>query len=62
MAKGRTVGHDEGFIEGQSKVIIAIMKKTNRTAKDVMEMLDIDKKIQHEINKFISANVNKCGI
>lgn len=48
----------KGFIEGQSNIVMNMMKITNKTANEVMKMLGIDKEIQPEINKFINAQTN----
>ena len=53
IEKGRAVGHDEGFTEGMIKNVITIMRKTNQTADQVMDLLDIDKSLRPQIIRFI---------
>ena len=62
MAKGRAVGHDEGFTEGMIKNVITIMKKTNQTAEQVMDLLDINEALRPEISKAIKAQCDQNEI
>ncbi|NBJ65372.1 hypothetical protein D5266_09315, partial [bacterium c-19] len=62
LAKGRREGRKEGLAEGMARNVITLMKKTNQTVSEVMEMLDIDKEIQPEINQFIKTQINNNRI
>ena len=65
LKRGLAEGRKEGLTEGLailSKVIDNIMKKTNQTADEVMEMLDIDESHRPEITQLINAQVTKTEI
>ena len=55
-------GRKKGLAEGMARNVITLMKKTNQTVSEVMEMLDIDKEIQPEINQFIKTQINNNRI
>ena len=53
---------EKDWQKGMARNVITLMKKTNQTVSEVMEMLDIDKEIQPEINQFIKTQINNNRI
>ncbi len=57
--EGRKEGLAEGLIKGMASNIITIMKKTNQTVTEAMDLLDIDESLRPEISKFINTQSNE---
>ena len=62
LARGMAKGRDEGVIEGQSLIVIKMMKKINKTVDQVMDLLDIDESLRPSISKFIKAQCDQNEI
>ncbi len=48
-------GRREGLAEGMIKNVMTIMKKTNQTLNQAMDLLDIDESLRPEISEFIKT-------
>ncbi len=51
--KGMSRGIAKGISRGMAKNFITLMKKTNQTVDEVLELLDIDESLRPDINKLI---------
>ena len=55
MEKGRAEGLTEGQIQMASSIVISLMKTTNKSMGEVLDMADIDKAIRPEVEKAVKA-------
>ena len=55
LKKGIEKGHLEGQIQMASSMVISLMKTTNKSMSEVMDMADVDKAIRPEVEKAIKA-------
>ena len=55
MDKGIEKGHLEGQIQMASSIVISLMKTTNKSMSEVLDMADIDKAIRPEVEKAVKA-------
>ena len=53
--KGRAEGLTEGQIQMASSIVISLMKTTNKSMGEVLDMADIDKAIRPEVEKAVKA-------
>ena len=57
MNKGLEKGHLEGQIQMASSIVISLMKTTNKSMSEVLDMADIDKAIRPEVEKAVKAMI-----
>ena len=61
LAEGLEKGHAEGLSEGQiqmaSSIVISLMKTTNKSMSEVLDMADIDEAIRPEVEKAVEAMI-----
>ena len=55
LEKGRAEGLTEGQIQMASSIVISLMKTTNKSMGEVLDMADIDKAIRPEVEKAVKA-------
>ena len=55
LEKGRAEGLTEGQIQMASSIVISLMKTTNKSMCEVLDMADIDKAIRPEVEKAVKA-------
>ena len=57
LEKGRAEGLSEGQIQMASSIVINLMKTTNKSMKEVLDMADIDEAIRPEVEKAAKAMI-----
>ena len=57
LEKGRAEGLSEGQIQMASSIVINLMKTTNKSMKEVLDMADIDEAIRPEVEKAVEAMI-----
>ena len=59
LAEGIEKGHAEGLTEGQiqmaSSIVISLMKTTNKSMNEVLDMADVDEDIRPEVERAVKA-------
>ena len=55
LEKGRAEGLTEGQIRMASSIVINLMKTTNKSMKEVLDMADVDEAIRPEVEKAVEA-------
>ena len=55
LEKGRAEGLTEGQIQMASSIVISLMKTTNKSMNEVLDMADVDKTIRPEVEKAVKA-------
>ena len=57
IEKGLEKGHLEGQIQMASSIVINLMKTTNKSMSEVLDMADVDTAIRPEVEKAVKAKI-----